>query len=387
MASSGFAPPGRCSPVARVVVRGATLGWDGSPRGGHAAYVLQWLEGLRRAGHDVLYHDTVDGRGADVTAFRAIVERWWDPARAAAILPSGESAYGMTSAEVRAFAREAEVLISLGATYRREPEPWLEDVRPRVLVEQDPGFTHLWADESDPRDIFGDHDIYFTVGANVGGPGSRIPTCGIGWRHTWNPVILDWWKGGPPARPTFTTVASLWSQSYQRFERELWGPKATELLKFLDLPSKVSRPLALALEAGAGDEQLAQLRTHRWEVEEAARVAGSVDGYIAYVKGSAGEFSPVKGLYVGCASGWFSDRSAAYLAAGRPVVTQDTGLTDVLPVGSGLHAVGDVEEAADAIHRIDADYDAESAAASAVAVEHFDSRRIVSRLLAAAGVA
>lgn len=368
-------------------MRGATLAWAGIRRGGHATYVLQWLEGLQRLGHDVLYHDVVDDRPEVVRAFRDIVERSWRPQRSAAVLPSGEVVYGIDMAEIEQFARQAAAVISLGATYSADLEPWLEPARPRVLVDQDPGFTHIWASDTSAADVFGVHDLYYTVGANVGTDRSRIPLCGIDWRRTWNPVVVEWCAtASAPTRP-FTTVASLWSQSYQRFDGVIYGPKAAELDKFLDLPARSGESFELAVEAGTGEAQLAKLHDHGWTVRDAEDVAATPERYLDYVKSSTGEFSPVKGLYVGTRSGWFSDRSACYLAAGRPVVTQDTGLADVLPLGKGLHAVATVDEAAEAIRQIRRDYARESKAARNIAAEHFDARRLLRPLLDDIGVA
>jgi len=151
-------------------------------RGGHAMHVLQILEGLRRLGHDVLFLEYLDGPPSPESArsFQSLVAGWWDPARAALLdLRSGASHAGLPSDAVRAFAAEAGGLLTLAAHYRSDPWPLLEDVRPRLLLEQDPGYTHLWAADDDPADIFGVHDLYFTVGANVGSERSAIPTCGI----------------------------------------------------------------------------------------------------------------------------------------------------------------------------------------------------------------
>ena len=119
---------------------------------------------------------------------------------------------------------------------------------------------------------------------------------------------------------------------------------------------------------------------------ESAEVVAEPNGYRDYITGSAGEFTCVKGVYAGTRCGWFSDRSACYLAAGRPVVMQATGFEDLLPTGRGLFAVNNAEEAAEAIKAIRADYHAHSAAARRIAEEHFDSGRIATRVLEEAGI-
>ena len=370
--------------MAKIVVRGGPLTWDGKPRGGHAVYILQWIEGLRRLGHDVLYHEIVSNPDA-VGTLRYFVESPWCSARAVAVTRSGRVLYGMSRDELTAFVHEAQLLISLGAVYSPDPEPWLADIRPRLLVDQDPGFTHLWAAESGAAEIFGEHDVYCTVGGNIGTHRSPADAAGITWHHTWNPVVPEWWSAAAPAAAGFTTVASLWSQEYQVFDDQVWGPKADQLAKFADLPTLTGERFRIAVESGAGD--VAELlRDGGWEVLDADAVAGTADEYRSFVSGSVAEFGCVKGLYVGTRSGWFSDRSACYLAAGRPVVVQDTGLDGLLPLGAGVHAVSDVEQAAQAVARVRRGYPEESAAARALAHECFSTAVTLPPLLELVGM-
>ena len=372
--------------MSRLIVRGANIAWSGLSRGGHATYVLQWLHGLHRLGHEVLYHDVLDEQPSVVEAFRAVVAQWDLPIAIAGMARDGRTLVGLSVDELQLFAEHSALVLSLGATYAHGVEPWLAHVHPRVLIDQDPGFTHLWSQTSEPAEIFGVHDAYFTIGANVGTSRSPIPLSGLDWRHTWNPVVLDRWRPSAPPHGSITTVASLWSQAYQEFDGQLWGPKAVQWEHFLDLPRLVGEPLEIAAERGAGEEMLRRLRSAGWSVVDATSAAGDIARYTDYIQSSAAEFSCVKGLYVGTNSGWFSDRSACYLAAGHPVVMQDTGLHDVLPSGCGLHLVASVDQAADAIRRIRTDYERESDAARAIAAAHFDSDRVLQRLLAEVGV-
>jgi hypothetical protein len=166
----------------------------------------------------------------------------------------------------------------------------------------------------------------------------------------------------------------------------MWGPKAEELRRFLRLPKLAGEPIEIALENGSGDELVGELAHNGWRLESAEAVAATPESYRQYIADSAGEFSCAKGLYVGSRSGWFSDRSACFLAAGRPVVIQDTGIQDVLPTGAGLFAVTTVEDAADAIRRIRMDYERQSRIARQIALDHFDARRVLPALLQAMGV-
>ena len=157
--------------MARLVVVEDLVGPSVFGRGGQAMRVLQILEGLRRLGHDVLFLEFLDEQPepAAIACLGEVLRGRWDRGRFALLdSRSGQSHAGVGREEVAAFAAGADAVISLAAHYRRAPWPLLADVRPRILLEQDPGYTHLWAAGGDPAEIFGEHDLHFTVGANVG---------------------------------------------------------------------------------------------------------------------------------------------------------------------------------------------------------------------------
>jgi hypothetical protein len=361
-------------------------------RGGLAAYELQWVHGLERLGHQVLCleflaQDPGSEREAVIRYFRECMAVRRQPALAALVVePSREVLDGLDVAEITRQAGRASAVLTLAARYRREPYPFVEAVRPRVLIETDPGYTHLWAVGGDPAAVFGVHDLYYTVGGNVGSPRCGLPTAGIRWRPIWNPTVLDWWAGEwPIRRDRFTTLADWRGYGYLELQGRVLGPKAEEFRKVIELPRLVGEPLELALQIEPGDPDVAYLREHGWLLEAPA-VADSLDHYRDYVTGSAGEFSCAKGGYAGTRCGWFSDRSQCYLASGRPVVLQATGFEDLLPTGRGLFAFTTAEEAAEAIRAVRRDYALHASAARAVAREHFDSDRILRRLLTETGV-
>jgi glycosyltransferase involved in cell wall biosynthesis len=260
-------------------------------------------------------------------------------------------------------------------------------VRPRILFEQDPGYTHLWAAEGDPADIFGEHDLYFSVGANVGTARSSIPTLGIEWNPLWPPVVLDWWPvAAALERDRFTTVGAWRDYGYLEFNGRILGPKVDEFEKFMELPRRTGEELELTLAIDDDDPDQERLRGAGWRLED-PDIVSTPERYRDYVAGSLGEFSCAKGGYVGTHSGWFSDRSACYLAAGRPVVLQATGFEDILPTGEGAFAVNDVEQAAAAIVEIRSDYARHSRAARRLAEEFFDAERLMAHMLNEAGLA
>jgi hypothetical protein len=378
--------------VATLIVVEDLAGPASHGRGGHCTYVLQWLHGLERLGHRVLFLEFLEDdpggeREAVVRYFRETVAAWWHPERAALLVArTGESLCGPDAGRVACIAAEADGLVTLAAHYRREPYPLIDRVRPRILIEQDPGYVHLWAAGGDATDVLGEHDLHFTVGGNVGSPRCALPTLGIRWRPTWNPVVLDWWSAERPVtRDRFTTVADWRGYGYLEFEGQVLGPKADEFRKFIELPRLAGEEMEIALAIDSEDPDLALLRSHGWRIES-PRVVATPALYRDYVAGSAGEFSCVKGGYAGTRGGWFSDRSACYLAAGRPVILQATGFADLLPTGRGLFSVATVAEAAEAVRAIRADYARHSAAARAIAREHFDSAKVARRVLDEAGI-
>jgi hypothetical protein len=362
-------------------------------RGGLAVYELQWVHGLERLGHQVLVVEFLHqgpgaaGREAAARYFRECMARRRQPELCALFVESPlECLHGPGAGTVVRYAGAAAALITLAARYRRAPYPLIDKVRPRILVEQDPGYSHLWAVDGDPADVFGDHDLYYTVGGNIGSPRCSVPTLGLAWRPIWNPVVLDWWSGGRAvSRPHFTTIADWRGYGYLDFGGRILGPKAEEFRKFIDLPRVTGEPFELAITIDARDPDVVSLREHGWKLAD-PEVAASPARYRDYVAGSLGEFSCAKGGYVGTCCGWFSDRSACYLAAGRPVVLQATGFEDLLPTGKGLFAVATLEEAVAAIRAVRRDYTAHSAAARELARAYFDADKILARLLVEAGV-
>ncbi len=358
-------------------------------RGGHALWIVQILRGLARLGHRVLFVEFLEEEPPPeaVSWFNTVMRQFWSVDACALLVgPDPESRAGLGAGEIEIAAAEADAVITVAAHYRREPWPLIGEVRPRILFEQDPGYTHLWAAGGDPVDVFGEHDFYFTVGANVGSERCRLPRFGIDWKPLWNPVLREIWPSRPaPANACFTTVAGLRDYGWLEYEGAILGPKVEELRRFELLPKLVGEPVEVVAELDADDPDRRDLEQLGWRIRPPS-VVSSPSAFQEYVYGSAGEFSVAKGGYVGTRCGWFSDRSACYLAAGRPVVVQATGFEDVLPTGEGLFAVHDVDEAAAAIRAIRADPTRHSVAAAHIAAEHFDSDKVLTRMLSSAGI-
>ena len=264
----------------------------------------------------------------------------------------------------------------------------LEAAPLRVFLDIDPGFGQMWRMRG-LADLFLGHDRYVTIAENIGRPSCAIPTCGLEWIVTRQPVALDYWPGVASPGEGFTSVAS-WRGPYDPVEYEgaTYGLRAHEFRAFADLPCISGVPLEVALDIDPADARdLELLRSKGWKLVDPRVVARDPDAYQGYIIGSLAEFSVAKNMYVQSNSGWFSDRSICYLASGRPVVTQDTGCSEHYSTGEGLLVFSTIEEARGALAEVEGSWTRHSTAARMLAEDYFDSSVVLTRLLAQLGVA
>ncbi len=382
-----------------------------APAGGLAWDYLHYPLGFAALGHDVFYvEDTglwpvyqAGGGGADCAASVAFLaaamegvglgERW-----AYRDEVSGRWC-GMAEARAREVCRTADVLVNLScASVLRDEHA---SVPARILVDTDPMFTQIQYAEagegftpggSGIRALVAGHTHHFTFGESVGGEGCRIPACGVEWRPTRQPIFLPEWPAvelPSDAGAAFTTLMNWTAGRPLRHAGETWGQKDVEFLRFAGLPRRVpGLPLAVAVgqTGGAGEPFPAEMaRSRGWRVLDPAVCAPDPARYRAFIRASRGEFSVAKETYVKAGTGWFSGRSASYLASGRPVVAQDTGWSRHVPAGEGCFAFRTADEAAAALEAVAADPARHARAARRIAEEHFDSGAVLGRLLAGAG--
>jgi hypothetical protein len=386
-----------------AIVSGALANKPGN--GGEAWTRLSWALGLRRLGFDVhlieeiAAADCIDESGRPAafehSANRAFFEatvRDFDLGESATLLcDGGRETVGRSLAELEEIAAEAEVLFDISGHLRALGV--LAGPRSRVYVDLDPGFTQAWHADDSVGFRLGRHDHYVTVGLNVGRNGCPIPDCGLDWIPTLPPVLLGEWPVGQPPEPgpgvRFTTVAS-WRNGYgaPRIGGRETTLKHHQFRRFLELPAR--RPEArfeLALGIEDGDRRdLEALAENGWAVVAPSRVARSPASFLEYIAGSSGEFSVAQGVYAETHSGWFSDRTAAYLASGRPALVQDTGIGGRLPIGEGLLTFASIDEAVAGARRIAADPVGHGEAARELAIEHLDSDRVLGALLERLGI-
>jgi hypothetical protein len=365
------------------------------PLGGIGWQALHYTLGLARLGHDVHYvedsgahpydprvksvvEDSSYGLAflADVMGRFGLADRW------TYVDGVTGACHGLSRQGLSALYRDADAIFNVCGANPLSEEQMRCPVR--VYVETDPVFEQIRVGEGDRVAIedLQDHTHHFTYGENLGQPDCPIPAEKFNWRPTRPPVIPDLWDATcRPGSERFSTVCT-WKNVGKdiqfRGETYYWS-KHLNFLRILDLPRCTPQSLELALEGG--DPATRDLLTdHGWMLTDAFEVSRSLTAYREHIHRSRGELTASKDLVVRTRSGWFSDRSVCYLAAGKPVVTQDTGFGKFVPTGSGLFAFSTMEEAAAALGEINRDYPVHCRAARRIAEEYFAADRVLGRL-------
>ena len=382
-----------------IAVAGALAQKPG--RGGHTWVFLQYLLGFRRLGYDVLFLDQlapemcVDARG-NPCRFRDSynLAYFLDTMRGSGLSDSfsldynhGEEVVGLPRRIVLERLRRAGAIVNVMGFLR--DDEMLATTRNRVFLDIDPGFGQMWQ-ALGLCQMFEGHDHYATIGLNIGRSDCEIPTCGVKWITTPQPVVLELWpqQAAQPA-VAFTSVMS-WRGAYGTIEYggKAYGLRVHEFRKVLGLPRQSGRRFEVALDIDSSDAaDLARLAENGWTLVDSRDVARDPWRYRSYIQNSWAEICIAKGIYVQSRSGWLSDRSLCYLASGRPVLALDTGLRQTYPSGAGLILFSTMAEAMAAVEELSHDYRKHAAAAVELAQEHFDSDRVLRRLLSKTGVA
>jgi hypothetical protein len=364
----------------RILLSGSIAGVPG--QGGATWAILQYVLGFERLGHKVTLVEPVPvASTAIVDYFQKVVEMF---GLDATLLPAGtRETVGLSYERVVDSARRADLLANVSGLLRDED---LRLAPIQVYVDLDPAFNQLW-DEQGIDVGFEGHTHFATVGQAVGRPDCEVPTRGLDWIPTLPPVVLERWATADGIeRDALTTVGS-W-RGYGSIERDgiHYGQRAHSLRRFLDLPGRTGERFELALAIHPDEkEDLAALRDNGWQLVDPALAAGTPAAYADFIRGSKGELGIAKSGYVVSGSGWFSDRSACYLASGRPVIAQETGFSEFLPTGLGLFAFTTAADVVAAVDELRGDYARHARGARALAEEHLDSDRVLTTLLEAVG--
>jgi DMSO/TMAO reductase YedYZ molybdopterin-dependent catalytic subunit len=368
------------------------------PLGGALSWPLQWLVGFQRLGHEVymvekaVYQQScfdprrnlmTDDCAFGVDVVRDLLERFGLENKFCFVDAAG-AYYGQTRPAIEQVFASADLFLDLGTHGAWLPEAAGSQLR--VVVDGEPGFRQIkWQQAVDAGQTLPQYDRYYTNGFNIAAGKADVPQLGIEWRHVANPIVLD--LVAPRLErcedAAFTTVMNWHAHDALEYRGLTYGQKDVEFQKFIDLPVSVDVPMEIAV---SGRIPRAALAAAGWRMSDAHEMTRTYNSYHEYISRSRGEFSVCKHVFVATNSGWFSDRSAAYLAHGRPVVLEDTGFSDHLPCGRGLFAVRSLEEAADAIREILAVGHRHRDWARELAREHFDTRNVLPRFLSQLGI-
>ena len=367
-------------------------------QGGATWAVLQYLLGLKRLGHDVYFVEPVAeaalrpagaplARSTNAAYFRRVMADFGLKQTSALLLAGTQETVGLPYDRLRQVAPRADALINISGMLT--DDALTSPVPLRVYLDLDPAFNQLWHAVEGIDMRFAAHNRFVTIGQAIGRPGCAVPTCGLPWITTPQPVVLAHWPVAERiTHDALTTVANWRGYGSVEHEGVFYGQKVHSLRELIALPTLTEEEfvLALAIHPDEGKD-LAALDSNGWRLVDPARVARTPAGYRGFIRGSKAEFGVAKSGYVAARCGWFSDRSVCYLASGRPVIAQETGFGRFLPTGAGLFAFETSDEVLASIETINHDYARHARAARAIAEEYFDSDKVLSRLLEKLGVA
>ena len=384
----------------RIVVLGMM---SRMPVAGVVWQTVHYLEGFRRLGADVFY---VEAHGCTPRCFMTTPE---DDgfAKAAAFIDGimrrfdfgdrwcyhplyGDGRhFGMSDTKLRELYASADLIINLhGGT---EPLPEHSSGGRLIYVETDPVELQIELHENRPQTIqfLEPHGAFFSFGENFGSADCKLPQSPrFAFKSTRQPVIMDFWKDAARGDAKLFTTIGNWKQVHRQVhyqgETYYWS-KHFEFLKFIDLPAHTAQRFELALSSYDAEDE-AFLAAKGWGVRPGLSISENIDDYRAFIGESRGEYTVAKDQNVRFRTGWFSDRSATYLAAGRPVITQETGFSNVLPTGHGLFGFSTMDELIRAIDRINSDYERNCRSAREIAHEYFSHEVVLGQMLDDLGV-
>ena len=356
------------------------------PFGGVAWCSLMYLVGLRALGHEVFYiedtgecvydpeRNTISPDPSYGTRYLQEMLEPFDLGDRWCFVNYDGTYHGRSHGDVRSYCADADLFVNLsgGSWFWRDE---YARIPRRVFVDSDPVFTQLAIAKGVEWYVrfFRRFDHLFTFGANIGTQACDVPTGDFEWEHTWQPVTTELWHtAAPPVGDKLTTVMTWKTESFADVD----GDKDREFLRFIDLPSRMPGRFQLAVN---GPMRL--LQKHGWSPVEAMTISRTPWDYRDFIQRSWAEFGIAKHAYTTRRSGWFSDRTACYMAAGRPAVVQDTGWTAHLPSGTGLIGFDTPDEALAGLERLATDYSGHARRAREIARDCFDASRVLPSFL------
>jgi len=366
-------------------------------QGGATWAVLQYLLGFRQLGCQVYFVEPIPPKtikpggtrladSDNANYFRQVMQEFGLENQSSLLLDGTKETVGLPYNQLETIARRSDALLNISGlltdTALCSPPPV------RVYLDLDPAFNQLWRAAQGLDMRFDGHTHFVTIGQSIGEAGCPVPTCGLTWLKTFQPVVLDRWpfvaENGDGA---FTTIGHWRAYGSIEHEGRLYGQKAHSLRQFFSLPGLTEETLSLALAIHPDESpDLVALADNGWELVDPAKVAQTPAAYQQFIQRSKAELGIAKSGYVVSQCGWFSDRSICYLASGRPVIAQETGFSRYLPTGDGLFAFNNQADVLNAIEDLNGDYHKHATSARALAENIFDSGKVLPRLLEQVGV-
>lgn len=380
------------------------------PVGGVAWDYLQYVIGLARMGHEVYYHedtwswpyDPVRKSQTDDPSYSICFIKNFLSHYAPELTDHWhyhhlhQSSHGMSKQAFNQIAKTADLFLNVsGASIIPDN---LADSCVKVFLDTDPGYNQIvfsekfgWSENVERWcESVLSHDRFFSYGENINQTDCIIPRLGLDWGVTRMPIIPDLWQpvvnAGYRQTDAWSTVMT-WSdfKGPVIYKGKEYYSKGKEFEMLLNLPGRIAEPVKVAI--GGKDVPGEALSEKGWQVVDGPSATLLPADYQQFINTSRGEISTAKHIYVATRSGWFSCRSACYLAAGKPVVAQDTGYSEYIPSGLGLIAFSDLQEAIDGMESVTADYNKHQLAATRIAREYFGYDRVLKKLLSELGLA
>ncbi|MCI0417375.1 hypothetical protein L0222_31810 [bacterium] len=364
------------------------------PSPGMLLHRMQYVQGLRRLGHEVYLVEEVEpdwcvdmnGLPCDFEhtvrrqLFADVVRQYELQDHSCQIYNHGEDTFGLSLSSVKDLAGQTDLLLNWSGHLKTE---WILDrVKRRVYIDQDPVFTQLWVAEYGKDLNFKNHDAFLSVGLNIGTGRTNIPDCGVKWNPLLPPVVLEDWRFEiDPSPNAFTTIASWSGYGDVSFDGEWFSSKWQEFKRFAELPVLSKQPFEVVLkDFSPEDEGIQLLKSSGWILKNGGEIK-DVSGYLSYIRRSRAEIGIAQNAYVKANSGWFSDRWSHYLASGKPVLAQSTGFEDSLSADAGMLSFRNMEEAIQGIDSINSNYAGHCEAARDFAETYLDYKKTLPAML------
>lgn len=368
------------------------------PLGGMLSWVLQYLTGLKSLGYDVYfveksgyenacYDPSIEVMSNDCSYGLKVVSELLNSYGLGGkwcFVDFNGNYHGLSKLNVHEVFKNATIFIDMGTH-----GAWLEEASrscKTLFLDGEPGFTQIkMANKIENGEKLDKYDFYYTVGCNIGKEGNPTPSLGLNWKHVFHPVDLNIYHKTPYVQSKrFTTVMNWKSHKPINYKGEIFGQKDQEFQKVIRLPTLLKAEFELALSGKNIPRK--SLEENGWKISSGKSITLNVDTFMDFIASSSGEFSVCKEVFVKNQTGWFSDKSAAYLAMGKPVILQDTGFAECLPVGEGLLKFKDLEDAKNSVEAVCLDYTRHSDVAFDIAREYLAADKVLHKMMSEIGL-